>query len=141
MVLSYVFIYAATSSWFFTFGELLLSRSTKIDYLLTLILAILLYGTREGIDPGVHGPASIFVAGDHRALMFTILAMIDASSKIIGGPLMAAFYSLNIDSRGRSGELCFLASAISLFPPCTLQLSLNNSIGLVWRRVSGIVWN
>ena len=53
---------------------------------------------------------------DHRAKMFTILAMIDASGKIIGGPLMAALYSLGMDAHGRSAGLCFLTASVSCSP-------------------------
>jgi hypothetical protein len=48
--------------------------------------------------------------------MFTVLAMIDASGKIIGGPLMAALYSFGMDVRGRSAGVCFLTAAVSHRP-------------------------
>ena len=43
------------------------------------------------------------MVSDHSGMMFTVLAMIDASAKIIGGLLMAALYSFEMDIRGRSG--------------------------------------
>lgn len=45
--------------------------------------------------------------------MFTMLAMIDAAGKIIGGPLMAALYSFRMDAQGRSAGLCFLLASVS----------------------------
>lgn len=93
MVVSFFTVYVALSSWFFAFG-------------------VLLCGAGEGIDPGIQGLASTFVVSDHRAMMFTILAMIDASGKIIGGPLMATLYSLGMDADGRSGGWCFLATSV-----------------------------
>ncbi len=46
-------------------------------------------------------------------MMFSILAMIDASGKIIGGPAMAALYLLRMDREGKSAGLCFLAAPVS----------------------------
>lgn len=44
--------------------------------------------------------------------MFTLLAMIDAAGKIIGGPLMAALYNTGMDSMGRSAGFCFLTASV-----------------------------
>jgi hypothetical protein len=71
--------------------------------------------------------------------MFTILAMIDASAKIIGGPLMAALYSFGMDVGGRSAELCLFTAAVSYCPRIFIMI-LNNSIGLVWCRIPAMLW-
>ena len=70
--------------------------------------------------------------------MFTVLAMIDASGKIIGGSLMAAPYSFGTDVRRRSAGLCFLTAAVS-HRPRMFAMILNNSRGLVRCRIPAIL--
>ncbi len=45
--------------------------------------------------------------------MFSILAIIDASGKIIGGWAITALYSLRMDREGKSAGSCFLAAPVS----------------------------
>jgi hypothetical protein len=79
------------------------------------------------------------VGSDHRGMMFTVLAMIDASGKIIGGPLMAALYSVGMDVQGRSAGLCFLTAAVS-HRPRMFTIILNSSTDLVRCRILAILW-
>jgi hypothetical protein len=83
--------------------------------------------------------ASTLVISDHRGMMLTVLAMIDASAKIIGGPLMASLYSFGMDVRGRSAALCFLTAAVSHRPRIFTRI-LNNCTGLVRCRIPPILW-
>lgn len=110
MVIAFLVIYAASSPWVFASGKLLVFCHCTI--LLIRFVAILLCGFGEGIDPGIQGLASTFASSDHRATMFAILAMVDAAGKIIGGPLMAALYSLGMDVQGRSPGYCFIAASV-----------------------------
>lgn len=80
------------------------------------------------------------MVSDHRAMMFTILAMIDASGKIFGGPWMATFYSLGIDADGRSAGWCVQATSVSHSSRIS-KFILRNSIGFVWDCTSDILWN
>lgn len=129
MVVSFFTVYVALSSWFFAFGEFR-EFWELIHKWLICATGVLLCGAGEGIDPGIQGLASTFVVSDHRAMMFTILAMIDASGKIIGGPLMATLYSLGMDADGRSGGWCFLATSVCNSSRMS-KFILRNSIGFV----------
>lgn len=121
MVISFLAVYLAPNSWLFALGErrkYVPRERNDAD----MIAGVFLCGTGEGIDPGVQGLASAFVVADHRAMMFTILGMIDAIGKIVGGPLMAVLYSLRMDELGKSAGSCFLAASVS--PPLkTLEKS------------------
>jgi hypothetical protein len=85
------------------------------------------------------GLASTLVVSDHRRMMFTILAMIDASAKIIGGPLMAALYSFGMDVGGKSAGLCLFSATASYCPRIFIMI-LNSSIGPVWCTIPAMLW-
>ncbi len=70
-------------------------------------------GTGEGLEPALQGLATSMVDKSHTARMFTNVAFLDLTARIIGGPLMTNLLYIKIkESSFRFEGLSFLISAV-----------------------------
>jgi hypothetical protein len=75
---------------------------------------MLVAGFAEGLEPAMQSIASDIVGKDLNASLFTLVSMLDAIAELLGGPVMAATFSIR-DADGHPAGYCFLLSAVSAF--------------------------
>ena len=70
-------------------------------------------GIGEGLEPALQGIAAAMVDKAHTASMFTNIAFVDLTARIIGGPLMYRLLDIKASHSSLSAGLSFAFSAVS----------------------------
>jgi hypothetical protein len=83
--------------------------------------AISFRGLGDGLEPALSSFASAMVRNSSSADLFAFTNVIDTVAKLVGGPAIAAAFSIR-DDMGKSLGYCFALSAVS----CSILFSLSD---------------
>ena len=78
---------------------------------LTALPALLLCGAGEGLAPSLQAVVSAIVTQDLHTDLFVVVSIIDTTAKLLGGPIMAATFSIR-NQDGRTYGYCFMLSMV-----------------------------
>lgn len=70
-------------------------------------------GLGEGLEPALQGISASMVDKSHTGRMFTNVAFVDLTARILGGPLMYKILEVKSADSHLSAGLCFALSAVS----------------------------
>lgn len=89
-------------------------------------------GFGEGLEPGLQSFGSYLVKKESHANFFSFVSMLDVVGDLLGGPIMAAAYTIRGPDHLPAGY-CFLLSAVSLIESLYLTKVLSPELGFVQR--------
>ncbi len=76
-----------------------------------MFAALLLCGGGEGLAPSLQAMASAAVTPDLNTDLFATISIIDTIAKLLGGPIMAATFSIRNED-GHTYGYCFMLSMV-----------------------------
>ena len=81
----------------------------------SISLALFICGLSEGEEPALQGLATSLIDRAYHARLFTSVAVLEISAKLIGGPMNGKLFSIGKkDGQGSQG-LCFSVAAVRDF--------------------------
>lgn len=87
-------------------------------FLMRDILAVFFTGIGEGLEPTLQGVAAFVVDESYTARMFTVIATLEGTGRLVGGPLMTWLFFAGYEGENKLFGLCFVASSVSLLFTC-----------------------